>query len=93
MASKRVPTDNTGPWGPVFYTCLAASLIGFGLFFDRASTVAVTSHDAIEVLKNELTREQESVVYVFAEGARVLKAFSMNKPQEGRLTKMAQSIP
>jgi hypothetical protein len=92
MASKSASTTNsTGPWGPVFYACLAASLIGFGLFFDHASTATVPSRDVIEQLKNELAREQESLAYVLAEGALALERF--NKPWPGPTTEMAQSAP
>jgi hypothetical protein len=49
----------TGPSGPVFYTSLAAALIGFGLFFDRVAMVDPAPTEAA-ILKTELARERAS---------------------------------
>jgi hypothetical protein len=51
----------TGPSGPVFYTSLAAALIGFGLFFDRVTLLDAAPTEAAAILKNDLARERASL--------------------------------
>lgn len=51
----------TGPSGPVFYTSLAAALIGFGLFFDHVSTVDAAPTEAAAILRNDLARARASL--------------------------------
>jgi hypothetical protein len=55
---KRNPS--TGPSGPVFYTSLAAALIGFGLFFDHAATVGAAPDGVLTALHGDLARERAS---------------------------------
>jgi len=56
--SKR--TTSTGPSGPVFYTSLAAALIGFGVFFDHADLVGALPDPAMAALHSDLSREHAS---------------------------------
>ena len=53
-------TSSTGPSGPVFYTCLTAALIGFGLFFDHAATVGASRDDPAAALHGDLARVRAS---------------------------------
>lgn len=47
-----------GRSGPVFYTSLAAALIGFGLFFDHAAMVGAPPSDAMAALHSDPARER-----------------------------------
>lgn len=49
-----------GPWGPVFYTTLAAALIGLGLFFDHVAMVDAAPTEPAAILKTDLARQGAS---------------------------------
>lgn len=53
-------TFSTGPSSRVFYTSLAAALIGFGLSFDHAPFADVPAGGALAALHRDLARESAS---------------------------------
>ncbi len=55
---KRNPS--TGPSGPVFYTGLAAALVGFGLFFDYSANVGAAPDGVVAALHGDLVRARAS---------------------------------
>jgi hypothetical protein len=52
--------SRTGPSGPVFYSALLAALVGFGVFFDHTSAVAVPQPESIPQLHADLARARAS---------------------------------
>jgi hypothetical protein len=58
---KRISRHiSTGPSGPVFYTGLLAALLGFGLFFDHASSLAMAPPESVVALHSDLARARAS---------------------------------
>jgi hypothetical protein len=52
--------SRTGPSGPVFYSALLAALVGFGVFFDHTSAVALQQPENAPRLHADLAREHAS---------------------------------
>ena len=60
MFKRILTSSSTGPSGPVFYTGLLATLLGFGVFFDHAASLTRVEPQAALVLHADLARARAS---------------------------------